>query len=127
MFEKLQLKIDVSVAFKFSEINIWVEENTIHYSKRISKPGGFVDDAISPISVEEFSTRIEKLSLDKWQKEYDNPYCLDGTSWEFKCTDTEHKTISSSGSNAFPDNWKEFKNLITETVGDISMGSEYEE
>lgn len=45
--------------------------------------------------------KLEEQEIWKWEKSYDNPDVLDGTSWEIEI-DLGDKRIRSSGMNSYP-------------------------
>lgn len=63
-----------------------------------------------------WSDKIESVQLDKWEDEYFDLSILDGTQWSvrYKLKGNEERTVS--GSNAFPDDWGLFYELMRSII-----------
>ncbi|MEB3429252.1 hypothetical protein VLK81_04330 [Citroniella saccharovorans] len=76
-----------------------VEEQTVDY----------------PDSKESFMQALQDLHFGKWKSRYDNPEVQDGTQWSLELHFSNgQRTVSFSGSNAYPDNFDDFCSLIGE-------------
>lgn len=123
MFKKIEYELTVAM-LNTVKVMIWVENDKLHYSKEILyRPGNTEKDVISPVSVEEFTKKIEALRIDTWKKNYQPQgyVVLDGESWEVQYEDTDGKKSKSSGDNAYPANWESFQELLTSVAGDVSI------
>lgn len=120
MFKKLKYELSLAI-FNSVKVQIWDEDRKLHYSKNVLKPGESVKDAVSPISVEEFSKKIEAMHIDTWKKDYQPQgyVVMDGESWEVQYEDSDGNKSRSSGDNAYPPNWKSFQKLLASVAGNI--------
>ena len=50
--------------------------------------------------------------MGRWKKDYDNPYVLDGTSWDVTIKYNDGKKWKSGGCNAFPYNFSGFLDIM---------------
>lgn len=122
MFESV--KYEISANFEFVEVKIWIQDGELHYSKTaMTRLDENVKDAVSPISVEEFSRKIESLRIPNWKKNYEpvGYAVLDGESWGVKYEDSDHKVSKASGINAYPANWKKFLSVLSEVAGNVNI------
>ncbi len=123
MFKSVKYSISVELV-EFVEVKIWVKDDGLHYSKSSSRRrGDNVKDAISPVSVEEFTNKIESLRIPNWKRNYKpiGYVVLDGESWDVKYEDTDCKACKSSGINAYPANWESFLRVLSEVVGNVNI------
>lgn len=68
-----------------------------------------------------FIQSILELNIYSWKNEYSDPYILDGEEWII-CIKYHHgKDIKIKGSNAYPEKWKEFKEIINDFIGGLEM------
>ena len=51
--------------------------------------------------------RFEAIHTDSWNSDYPNPWVCDGEQWSLIVCYSDGFSKSSSGSNAYPDNWNE--------------------
>lgn len=123
MFKRVDYELSVAM-FNTIRVQIWVEDDKLHYSKNVLKrPSEKVKDEISSVSVEEFSKKIEVLRIGTWKKSYQpQEYAvMDGESWTVKYEDIDGIKAKSSGDNAYPSNWKAFQKLLSGVVGNIDI------
>ena len=123
MFKKIEYELTVAM-LNTVKVMIWVENDKLHYSKEILYRSGNTDkDVISPVSVEEFTKKIEALRIDTWKKNYQPQgyVVLDGESWKVQYEDTDGKKSKSAGDNAYPPNWAEFQALLTFVAGNVCI------
>lgn len=123
MFKKIEYELTVAM-LNTVKVMIWVENDKLHYSKEILYRSGNTDkDVISPVSVEEFTKKIEALRIDTWKKNYQPQgyVVLDGESWKVQYEDTDGKKSKSSGDNAYPPNWAEFQALLTFVASNVCI------
>ena len=59
-----------------------------------------------------FLKKFDAINIAAWESDYFNPDILDGESWELKYYTTNGKVKKFTGSNAYPENYYEFMNLI---------------
>lgn len=59
-----------------------------------------------------FWRKIDKINVWDWQKDYFNQDVLDGTQWELIIKRDNKKSIKIFGSNAYPENFQSFLNVI---------------
>ncbi len=68
------------------------------------------------ISKKEYIQLIKKLQdnvIKKWHKTYVNNLVLDGESWSLDIENTSNSSkLKFEGSNKYPDNWEEVRNLF---------------
>ncbi len=72
---------------------------------------------LSKEKIETFLKTLETIKIDKWKKNYENTYVLDGTSWNLEITFGNNKKLSFTGNNAYPYQWKTFCNSIQKLLG----------
>ena len=128
MFEYLQFSNIVFFGTSV-DVKIWLEDDKVHYTKRLWKPGYNNESDVSSMSVEEVSEKIENLRINKWHKRYqhEDRFICDGEEWFVKYKDSSRKrTKVIEGDNAYPENWKEFLIVLTEVVGDVSVEDDEE-
>ena len=132
MFKRITIEMETArMGLESSKVKIWAgADGKLHYSKDIydyeEKSFGFDnpsndDDLISTVSLEEFSTKIEKLNIRGWDKEYVDYCVLDGVNWDLKYENDEEKPIKVGGSNAYPPEWKKLIRLIRSAVGNTGI------
>ena len=118
MFEKLIY--NNSIGYDFYELKVWVEDEELHFSRKSSGYDLFDDDTISPISVKDFTDRLDRIDIPSWNKKYEDPTVLDGESWDVTLETSEEK-IKKSGENAFPPGWNNFLRLMRFVTGDAKV------
>lgn len=122
MFESV--KYEISANYTFVEVKIWVRDGELHYSKTaMGRPDECRKDAISSISVEDFSRKIESIRIPEWKKNYEPVgfFVMDGESWDVKYKDSDYKESKASGINAYPTNWKKFLKVLSEVAGNVNI------
>jgi hypothetical protein len=61
----------------------------------------------------DFSGDIRSLNISEWEDKYINTEIMDGIAWKLKIRfDDERLNINKYGGNAYPDNWKDFIQII---------------
>ena len=123
MFKSVKYHVSAGL-IGYVEVKIWVQDDKIHYSKSSLKIGDEnVKDAISPVSVETFSKKIESIRIPSWGKNYEpvGYIVLDGESWDVKYEDSDNCISKSSGSDAYPANWKRFLSILSEVAGNVGI------
>ncbi len=106
----------------FSKVKVWAQDNELHYSKDVMlDPYKCADDAISDMSPDEFSKKLDLLKITDWRRHYkpDGDIILDGVSWTVTYEDTDFKKKEYTGDNEYPANWKKFIKLLKEAVGEF--------
>lgn len=132
MFKSIKIEMYTArLGLGSSEVKIWAEDGKLHYCKNIfdgeikgsdfNNPSNNGEDLISTVSLEEFSSKIEKLDIKGWDKEYMDYCVLDGVSWDLKYETDNGKPIKVGGSNAYPREWKKLIRLIRSVVGDTGI------
>jgi hypothetical protein len=58
-----------------------------------------------------FLEGIRNCRILKWEKDYNNPYILDGTQWSLTI-EIDNRLIKKSGSNSYPKEWEEYCSII---------------
>ncbi len=124
MFDRI--KYSYNAGFSFVNVEIWVKNNELHYSKIITgKPEEYTQDSVSEVTVEDFSKMIETVHIDEWKKKYkynaSEAMILDGESWDVVYKDSDKDKIKSSGDNAFPSYWGMLQKVLTKIVGTIEL------
>lgn len=113
------LTVEASVGGYFGssyQVYIDLENKTASYK---NLEGGYeiISDReliIEDTAIEKFRSEMESIRILVWEREYYEPI-LDGTSWSVTIK-TEGGLFESSGSNAFPRNWRKFCNSIEKIV-----------
>ncbi len=106
------------------DVEIWVKDGKVRFSKRTYPSLIIADDEVSPMSVKELSQKLDDLGILKWRRKYDfdDYFVEDGEFWVVKYKDSSRqRTKVIDGSDAFPDNWEEFLEILSEVAGDISV------
>lgn len=106
------------------DVEIWVKDGKLRFSKHIHPNFTTAEDAVSFMSVGELSQKLENLKILKWKRYYGlENYVVDGGEfWIVRYKDSSRQRIKViEGSDAFPDNWEEFLSVLTEVVGDIQV------
>ena len=68
-----------------------------------------------PDNKESFMQALQDLHFGEWKSQYVNPEVQDGTQWSLELHFSNgQRTVSFSGSNAYPDNFDDFCSLIGE-------------
>jgi hypothetical protein len=70
---------------------------------------------ISEEHLENFIRRLKEIGIETWEKDYTNDDILDGTGWKISIN-TPDLTVSSSGSNAFPENFSDYLNAVQDLI-----------
>ena len=66
-----------------------------------------------PFTKAEFITRLKKIHIGEWKRNYIDPYILDGMQWELEIYfGGDRKPLKISGSNAFPYNFSDLTALL---------------
>lgn len=66
-----------------------------------------------PYNKDVFLEKLRSLNLGAWENDYTNDDIVDGTQWDLKISyNNGIKPFLSGGSNAFPDNYEEFIDLM---------------
>ena len=68
-----------------------------------------------------FISDIIETGVSSWKKEYSNPNIMDGEQWELKLECSDGKELAITGCNAYPKNWKVFKEIINRFIGGLKM------
>ena len=121
MFESVEYE---SMAYLgFENVKVWVQDGELHYSKDVMRAEDNTDDAVSHMSVEEFSKRLDALGVRDWKEHYEpvGVMVLDGESWTVTYEDSDYKKYIKSGENEYPANWKKFLKLLSEVVGNLRI------
>lgn len=63
-----------------------------------------------------FWQSLENINVWQWEFEYCNSDILDGTSWSIDI-EWKYKTILSSGTNSYPDNFESFLMAVRQLIG----------
>ena len=65
----------------------------------------------------EWLNRLENIHINRWHASYKPPYIVcDGTQWNLEYKVEGKRCRHISGSNAYPENWDDFANLMSELV-----------
>ena len=93
---------------------ITFEDNKVY---RYSRPWSMNDDLegekqILDMIKEEFIYELVNINIAAWDREYVDPYVLDGTQWNFEIQYNEGKKKKYSGSNDFPNGFEELCELF---------------
>ena len=67
--------------------------------------------------------KLEAIDLGEWKEDYRTD-SLDGVQWSLRYTVKGERERAISGSNAWPENWTEFKRLITELADKLPIVDE---
>ena len=139
MFKRLELCFRASRLIDSVDIVIWVEEGTLHYSKKmmgdslmekmrstdfIGLDDYYVEDRISEVSEDVFGKKIDSLNIAGWKKHYKEtgPYITDdGYDWSLIYETADGKTIKTSGANAYPKEWNRLIRYIRSVVGNTGI------
>lgn len=81
------------------------------------KPKSSGNVLLSESKVKAFLKTLSKIKITQWKEKYPNPGIMDGTNWGLTIRFGNTKKFSSSGSNAFPEQWKAFCNTIEDLLG----------
>ena len=98
MFESISL--DITAYLGFVSVKVWVQDGVLHYSRNVmTSPDANRDDAVSSMSVDEFSKRLNALGIADWKKHYApvGVVYMDGVSWEVVYEDSDYKKHKSTG------------------------------
>lgn len=121
MFEYLLFKSFVFFGMDV-DVEIWAEDNKIHYTKRLWRPMDINVTGISNMSIKEVSEKIEALGINQWKKRYQPEDCFvcDGERWlvKYKDSSRQRKKVIE-GDNEYPANWRAFLGTVSDIVGDI--------
>ena len=120
MFESISL--DITAYLGFVNVKVWVKDGTLHYSRNVmTSPDENCNDAVSNMSVEEFSKRLNNIGVADWKKHYEpiGVVFMDGVSWEVMYEDSDYKRHKYTGDNEYPVSWKKFLKLLKKAVGDF--------
>ena len=61
MFESIKFE---SMAYRgFANMKVWVQDGELHYAKDVMLADDNTDDAVSPMTVEEFSKRLRDIGI----------------------------------------------------------------
>jgi len=74
-------------------------EETVHRNIRLT-------------TVKKFLEQLETINLLNWEAEYVDQGIMDGTQWHVKMVMEGH-SITKHGSNDYPEQWGEFRQIIT--------------
>ena len=93
---------------------ITFEDNKVY---RYSRPWSMNDDLdgekqILDMIKEEFIYELVNINIAAWDREYVDPYVLDGTQWNFEIQYNDGKKKKYSGSNDFPNGFEELCELF---------------
>ncbi len=67
----------------------------------------------APSAKEEFVSGLADLHMGEWEKNYDNPYVMDGTQWQIRIEyEDGRRPVEIGGSNAYPYNFSELMELL---------------
>jgi len=92
--------------------SVTFEEDKILFNSFYSKNESFPDNN----SWKKFWEEIEKIDIWNWEKSYVNYNVLDGCDWSIEIK-YNNKKIKSSGSNAWPENFKGFTQALEDLTG----------
>jgi hypothetical protein len=69
---------------------------------------------------EAFFDDLDRLDVWSWKGRYDNPGVADGTSWSAVIVyqTQKRRALVSSGSNAYPENFKGYLSAVRKLIGD---------
>ena len=117
------IKLEIRGYKGFLIICIRAKDNELHYSKESMRLEVLANDEVSPVSVKEFSKRIDALHIPEWKETYtpEGYDVFDGESWTVTYMDSNSKTIVRCGENAYPPNWKKFLKALRDAVGNIRI------
>lgn len=105
--EKIMLKIGGSFGgyttycFTFDTDGAELSQHSVGGDSQIVKKAYSVREAAS------LRERFEAIHTDYWNSDYPNPWVCDGEQWSLIVCYSDRFSKSSSGSNAYPDNWIE--------------------
>jgi len=102
---------DNKLAHGFS--NAWDKSNLYSRNEVIPTPSAW----------NKFWTKVEKIQVWKWKKEYIDPDILDGEQWSLKIK-KQNKTLNVYGLNSYPETFNQFKKAISKLLGGLSLGDE---
>ena len=71
-----------------------------------------------------FWDTVDDLNVWKWEKDYFDPYILDGTQWELLIKRKGRRKRRIYGSNKYPENFKVFENCINKLTQNILISEE---
>lgn len=75
-----------------------------------------------------FLEAFASLHIGKWEDNYCNYQVLDGDSWDLAISfSKDHRVVKKSGSNAYPDNFDEFYDLMKLEENDDFLEAYYEQ
>lgn len=80
----------------------------------VSEPGIILKMDIE--SLNNFRKAMIKCRILSWKNEYIDPNTLDGAQWSLNI-ELYDKLIEKSGSNAYPNEWEKFCNIIQKLTG----------
>ena len=120
MFENIEY--ETMAYLGFANVKVWVQDGELHYSKDVMRAEDNTDDAVSPMTVEEFSKRLDALGVKGWKEHYEpvDVMVLDGESWTVTYEDSDYKKYTKSGDNEDPANWKKF-HMICRQVDEVGV------
>ena len=121
MFDNIKYEQNGEMMTGHVKVEIWVEEGALHYSKENGYGNEPIQDAVSDVSVEEFSKQMEALKIEGWKKSYTpvGVLVMDGSTWSVRYETEDDKPVKVSGENAYPVNWKKFIKTLKTVVGDF--------
>lgn len=72
-----------------------------------------------PTNKEYFMSRLQDIHFGEWKPEYNSDYMMDGIKWKLKLHfDNDQKKLKFYGSNSYPYNFDDLKDLINELTGE---------
>jgi hypothetical protein len=80
------------------------------------KPKSIEEIQPSDAQWKKFINDLKILNVSKWKSEYRDPSICDGTGWSAKAA-FDGRITSSSGSNAYPDNFESFLEAVSSLIG----------
>jgi hypothetical protein len=95
---------------------------THSFSSAWDKSNPYSTSEIIPTESEwkKFWTKVEKIQVWKWKKEYIDPDILDGEQWSLKIK-KQNKTLKVYGLNSYPGTFNQFKKAIRELLGGLPL------
>ncbi|SEB99583.1 hypothetical protein [Paenibacillus sp. GP183] len=111
-------RIEASVWGYFgSSYNVEVDllNGKVIWSEGLYKVSEYVKQADTE-SMNTFIYGINNCRILNWEKNYNNLNILDGTHWSLKI-ELDDRIIEKSGSNAYPNEWEKFCNIIQKLTG----------
>lgn len=123
MLEYMEFKIGGYIGWETIQVIENDGKYTVKYQKALWEEWQTFED----INLDEWNDELERMHINKWHKLYIDYGILDGTEWllEYKVKDKRCRHIH--GSNAYPDNFDEFMQVLSVLYKIIGVPAFWEE